>query len=285
MTDSLVNQSGVLSYPISAPNWIEGQVLRARPTGHPYPLPLRRQVYRLAVGGTASDGNYVTTITHPDGTSIVVTTTRATTPATNANLATQHAADVLAATGRKGVILSAAVASSTNVDVTFKHAGRDYTIETSAPGSGTLVATERVDPAGETIKMGRAITLDSLDGRTAVRNMASADAAAAVLGFAGRFHSGGVRPYNPTAADVAQYVAGDMVSLLSDCEIVVRNVSGSAATIGAAPFVVVNAAGGDEVGQIRATDDGSNAVELSAAQCRWLTAAPAGGLGLLLVKF
>ena len=282
---TIINQIGVTSYPVSPANWIEGQVLRSGPVGHPYVLPLRRQVVRIAFGGTASDGDYVTTITHADGTSITVTTTRSTTPATNANLATQHALDVMAATGRKGVIKSAAVASSTNVDITFKHAGRTYTVECTAPGSGTLTATETVAAAGETIKMGRAITRATLDNIASVRNMASADAAAAVHGFAGRMHSGAVRPFNPTFDDAPQYVAGDCVTLLEDCEIVVVNVSDTAATIGSAPFIVVNAAGGDEVGQVRATDDGSNAVELSSAQCRWLTAAPAGGLGVLLCKF
>lgn len=285
MTENIVNQSGVIAYPNSPANWLEGQVLVSGAVGHPYPLPLRRQVTRIAFGGTATDGDYTTKVILPGGASFIVTTTRAAgTPATNADLAAQHVIDILAAPERKGVILSAAVASSTNVDVTFKHAGLGYSIITTAPAPGTLGSTRLVDPAGESVKMGRAITLAQLDGRTCIRNLASGDAASAVLGFAGRFHSGAVRPVNPSADDVAKYVAGDTLALLSDCSIVVRNVSSVAASIGGAPHIVVNPAGGDEVGQVRATSDGGNTVALSASQCRWLTAAPAGGLGLLLVK-
>jgi hypothetical protein len=73
--------------------------------------------YTITFGGTPTDGDYETIFTGFGLSSpVTVTTTRATTPATNADLATQHAADIttLIATTLAGVV---AEATATDEDV------------------------------------------------------------------------------------------------------------------------------------------------------------------------
>lgn len=280
MTSTAINTVGRTDYGDPS-QWVEGQLIYFdQRAARSLQLPVRRQVVRIAFGGTASNGDYVTTITRSDGTSVTVTTTRSGgSPSTNANLATQHALDVMAATGAKGVIYSAAVASSTNVDITFKHHGNTYTVECTAPGSGTLSPTTTQVATGETIKAGRFATISTLDGIASIRNIASGDTA--VLGVVHR-RGAGPRPNAPSIDDAPSWSAPDVVTLHTDCAMVMRNVSASAATIGATVYAVCNTAGGDEVGQARATDDGSNSFEVTRAW--WETPAPAGGLGIVRVR-
>lgn len=106
---------------------------------------------RYTIGGTASDGDYVLTLTpvntlqratYPVVTS---TTTRSTTPSTNADLAAQIVTDINAAvaadllTGGTGIakyIQTASNPSGALVYIQYKDPGHDFVVSTTAPGSG-----------------------------------------------------------------------------------------------------------------------------------------------------
>lgn len=113
---------------------------------------------RYTVGGTASDGDYVFTLTpvrsdwpgetpHETFSAISVTTTRSTTPATNADLAAQIVSDINDAVEADRIAGSIGIAqyiqAATNpsgalVYVQYKEPGHDFVVSTTAPGSGTF---------------------------------------------------------------------------------------------------------------------------------------------------
>lgn len=116
-------------------------VLGTDPTDWVY---IDNESFQLTFGGTATDGDYVTTIDPVAAgvASISVTTTRATTPATNTDLATQHTADIDAAIADESTGLSRYLVSSSSdaavVTVIGSPNAPPYRVTTSAPGSGTL---------------------------------------------------------------------------------------------------------------------------------------------------
>ncbi len=108
-------------------------------------LALHPNTFIVTIGGTASDGNYVTTINPvAPGASIVITTVRAAgTPATNALIAAAHAADIttLIATTLAPYIVSA-VAVGATVQVRVKHNAPPFTVQNSeTTATGTIVTT------------------------------------------------------------------------------------------------------------------------------------------------
>lgn len=96
----------------------------------------------VTIGGTASDGNYDTVfdaLTPP----VRVRTVRATTPATNANIATQHAADIndLVATALNGIVVSAS-ANSAVVTIVYADGIDPQTLTcTETTATGTITAS------------------------------------------------------------------------------------------------------------------------------------------------
>lgn len=286
MTNSLTNGLGRTAFPLRPGSMRPGYPSSDKlEQARPYPHPLRRQTFRIAFGGTASNGDYVTTITKPDGSTFSVTTTRTGgSPSTNANLATQHAADwadAIASGDAKGWIVSAEVASSTNVDIAVKHFGVDLAVpECTAPGSGTLAATETVDPAKTAIPVGRFLVLDTIEGVTAVRLPSSGDSA--VNGVSVVSHMSISRPREPSSTDEPSYYSGDTLTLATRGTIPMLNVGGDASANGAV-YAVVNTAGGDALGAARGTDDGSNSVAVTGA--RWLAATAEGEVGEVWINF
>lgn len=98
----------------------------------------------ITVGGTATDGEYVTTVrnAHTGAVVATVTTTRAAgTPATNALIATQHAADLEANTAL-AAITSPIAAVGAVISVDFAGLGNQYLFEHTAPAPGTLASVD-----------------------------------------------------------------------------------------------------------------------------------------------
>ncbi len=98
----------------------------------------------ITIGGTATDGDYVTTIRNRWTGALIatVTTTRAAgTPATNANLATQHAAD-LEANVALAALTSPIAAVGAVISVDFTALGTGYTFEHTAPAPGTMTSAD-----------------------------------------------------------------------------------------------------------------------------------------------
>lgn len=92
----------------------------------------------FAFGGTEANGDYVSTFVENGVTIATVTTTRAAgVPATNADLAAQHAIDINAETDLDDVLATDATDDDVNVTVAFV-AGRFITRTHSAPVGATL---------------------------------------------------------------------------------------------------------------------------------------------------
>lgn len=128
----------------------------------------------LTFGGTATNGNYSTTIGHssiPGGSATVTTTRAAGTPATDADLAAQHEAD-LEADPRLGSLISSADDTGA-ANTVIAYAGiTGLTFSTSAPAPGTLTSSPPTitiadaTPAGPDVTVSHAvrIALNSIAG-------------------------------------------------------------------------------------------------------------------------
>jgi hypothetical protein len=125
--------------------------------------PLLAQVGTLTVGGTAADGVYSVTITPADGgAAVTVPITRATTPATNADIALALSNALNLSNGLLGV-LSSSNASAVNT-LTFRRAGQTYTVTTSAPGGATLVWAQTQAAGGSYVNVGRWVRRSAVAG-------------------------------------------------------------------------------------------------------------------------
>ena len=77
------------------------------------------------------------------------------------------------------------------------------------------------------------------------------------------------------AAGSDEYGVGDVASIMEDGKIFAKCVGGAAK--GATVYVVINVAGGDELGQLRGTADSTNTIQLN--QAKWTEAVAAGDIG------
>lgn len=119
-----------------------------------YVNPLLPQVGTLTVGGTATDGVYSVTITPADGgAATTISITRATTPATNADIALALSNAINASNALLGVV-SSSNASAVNT-LTFRRSGQTYTVTTAAPSPGTHVWAQTQAPGGSYANVGR----------------------------------------------------------------------------------------------------------------------------------
>lgn len=242
--------------------------------------PKNKQVTELTAGGTASDGDYTVTITEPDGTVHTVTFTRASAETNDGISDGLVTAFETAITGDLAGVVESAVDSDTNdLQITFAHEGLDYTVATSAPGSGTLTATEITDPAGSSIPLGRFVADGgaSEDGQRAMA-LPSGVAETAVLGVLMRPIGMNTNQEGTLSSDVDEVQAGGLGDVCRRGAVNVLNVGGDATANGSV-FVVVNTAGGDALGAARGTDDGANSVELPARAAYWVEDTPEGEVG------
>lgn len=108
----------------------------------------KRQRQNLTFGGTATDGDYVSTFFHPSlpAVGVPVTTPRSTTPANNAALAVQHEADIESESALSALIASANDDGVDTCNVLTTLGVRDLVITTSAPSPGTLTNDSTVVP-------------------------------------------------------------------------------------------------------------------------------------------
>lgn len=103
---------------------------------------------------------------------------------------------------------------------------------------------------------------------------ASGATAAQIIGFTVRSMA-----VENNASDLPEYSVGETASILRRGRMYAKCVGGAAK--GASVFVVVNTAGGDEIGQLRGTADSTNTVELK--HVKWIEAAADGQIGEIQV--
>lgn len=257
------------------------------PIGRPFVNPVRREIWTLTFGGTATDGTYSATILGDDGTKIPITVVRAAgTPATNTDLAAQWVTNLLDDPKHKGTVLTASDAAGV-ATVRFKHP-RAYSIGAlSAPAPGTLAADETLSWEGTPIPVGRFVKIGSAEDQAAVLLLEDADAAEVIAGVSLRPHTGLARPRaidGPTASGLPEYPAGEMMTPVFKCVFAARNYGSIAATANGVVYVVRNSAGGQGRGVPRADADAGNTVALALAQARWLEAVEPNELGALYVN-
>lgn len=228
--------------------------------------PILATLGNLLVGGSIADGNYDTTVVDTaTGETFLVRTIRATTPTANADLAAQHAIDLNA---QLGSILTATVNGTTaeQVDLVFLHAGRVYTVTTAVTGGGTMVFTEDQAPGGSALNIARFVRYGTeIDGDRVVQDLVSSSLSADVIAFLLTPLAEITNQASPLAADEDQYLAGEAVNAGYRGKAMAENVGGAGSN-GGFVFVVVDTAGGDEIGEMRADADGTaHVVEASPA--------------------
>lgn len=260
---TIANGRGITSYPRFQQTRIEGGPTRARGLRAVLGCanPILVQLHKILIGGTASDGNYVTTIVDDQtGETWVVTTVRATTPSSNADIAAQHAADINALQGLNGVV-NAVINGTTaeQVDLTFLHPGITYTVTcTETTATGTITPTKLQTAGGANRKLARAVRSSSfLSGQHVIADLATTSLAADVIGMTLRPQAAG--PHNlgsVLAADVDQWISPQAVDVIEEGYAAAKNVSSVAAVARAPVYVVRATTGGDELGQFRSDAEG-----------------------------
>lgn len=146
--------SGQLSYPIAPPRWLEGQRTKVGAGSLNFVNPLLPQITTLTVGGTATAGVYSVTFSQtadPSFAPITVSFTRV--AETNAQIGTALHNAIVAEAKLFGV-LSSVDGGSGVITETFKSTGIAWTVTTSAPAPGTLVAANTQTAGGSNVRVG-----------------------------------------------------------------------------------------------------------------------------------
>jgi hypothetical protein len=260
-----------------------GGWVKAKPKANP----LAPQQATLLFGGTETDGTYSQAFTAPDGTTLTIAVVRATTPATNADLAAQLVANAQADDDWANVAtFEVDGGTAEQVNVLWLHPSEAYPLgATAAPAPGTLTPAITANAGGAPVPVGRFLI--------AVANVQSPDVPAAglplvgsaatdIIGFSARdgsYENSGL----PGAERVEQIPAAQEISSGYYGPWYATNHGAVAAEAEGAVFAVRNVAGGDPLGGARSDADGGNTVALTRAQAYWLDRTPPGARGRIFL--
>ena len=239
-----------MQFSTTKPTYLAGQVLESGVIDS-YLYAAQQRVGTLTVGGTPADGDYVSTFSGIEGQDpIVIMTTRATTPSTNTDLATQHVVDIEANAVLRNVLRATSAAAV--VTLTWIRAGETCTVTTSAPSGATLTWAETTAAAVANLPVGIAVAYGATAGT--IRALATGDTDASIAGVVAR-HEGKMVGNTGVTADVDGYEAGSEVPVLKSGviavpveEAVVENGTVRARMIAAAT---------EQAGRFRTTHDGT----------------------------
>ena len=227
---------------------------------------LLAQVGTLTVGGTAANGDYVATFTDPDsGEEIAVTVTRAGgSPSSNNDLAAALAAAINDAANGVSHLVTATVATNV-VTYTAVREGEVITVDTSAPGTGTLVAAVTTAATAANIPVG--IMAAQAANDEDCRLPASGDTAADLIGIVYR-EPGTIRS-NDGSSGADEFRQGETLDLLTMGEVAV--LVEEAVSPDDPVYCRVVAGAGEQAGAFRTDADSGDAVLLSGAKFRSTT--------------
>lgn len=243
----------------------------------PLANPLKAQAGTLTVGGTAADGDYTATFTDEFGDSFAVTFARA---SGENNDAITAAWSALVPTTDEAFNVFRSSAASSVATLTFLHPDRTYTVSTSAPGGATFTWAQAQAPGGVTIPFGRFLALGS-NGEAALPAAATADQ---IVGLSLRTHGTVANLEQTGASAVDGYVAPAMVPAAFEGDVDVTLVGSTAAANHGVVHVVINVAGGDNLGEVRAAQDGANTVALPITRAYFTEATNAPGVTVVRLK-
>lgn len=270
------NQLGQLGYGQTMDTGDEGEAhadLKARNGVNPELV----QIDTVTIGGTASDGAYTLSITDLQSGQVYSTSFTRGSGESNAQIAAALAAQAEAEDDPSWANLVDISVNSAVITLTFKHTQKDYQVAAGAPGSGTSTPASVQTAGGSQIPFGRFLVFDASDtpeGMALPSGADPADIRGVSVRSIGRFYNAG----SPLASASDQIPPGNTFSAGYFGKIRMRNVGADAAR-GGSVFVVVNTAGGDELGQARGDDDAANSVELDSRAAYWAEAVPNGATG------
>lgn len=247
-----------------------------------YANPLLNQISEWTWAGSDTAGVVSVTIRLPDGTLLTAS-------GTDAGITdTTHADTIVAAINSDDAWANVATASNVAgvITVNYLHAGLTYEfVSFTAPGAGVLTPTVP-DPqvaGGTPLPAGRWVV--------SVPNTQDPDIPAAALpGPGGNLVGVTKRPHgqlvnselatNPAQADEA-FRAGENTPVGYSGSIYVRNAGSVASVKDAQVFAVVNVAGGNNLGETRADDDGANS---EPAPAYWVDVVQPGARGRISIQ-
>lgn len=231
----------------------------------PITIPMRNalaaQVTNLAIGTYDTDTDAVgVQITLPDGTVVTHTVTRASSVPVDASAAAVALAALV--NGDDDLLGHVeATTSTTNVILTFLHENVVYPVTATASAGTSNTETEPTAPGGSAIPFGRFVAQGATrDGVTAMRLLTSADTEDDVVGVSMRPIAQFPNAGSELSSAVDGIPAGKMGDAGIEKRVAMRNNGSVASAIGGVVHVVIDDAGGDEVGEARAdSDDGGTA--------------------------
>ena len=280
---TILNGQGITSYSRTQPIGSEGDLYTTPQQVRAMVNPKLAQISTVSIGTIDTDGDAVTiTVTEPDGTLHTYSVTRASAVPLDADaMALALVALVDADAEARGVFTAAA--SSADVVFTFEHAGLDYAV-VATPSAGTTATVATTQAAGGSgIPFGRFVVSGgaAADGGQALA-LPDGAAIADVLGILALAHAY-INQASDLASDDDALLPGEIGPVVREGEVLMLNVGGDALPDGAV-FVVVNTAGGDELGQARGDDDGANAIELPTTTAYWVEATASGQIGPVHIR-
>lgn len=250
-----------------------------------YANPLLNQISTWTVAGADATGTVSVTIILPNGESLTASGNSA------AATDTSHADAIVLAINTTDAWSN--VATATNVagviTVAYIHTGLVYTFSSFAtPGSATIVETAPQTQAAGGVRQPAARWVTSAANAVDpdIPALGSADGATAaqlvgvVIRPAGQIVNTGSSDLTVDPA----FEAGDMVPVGTDGTIQVTNHGSVASVRNGAVFVVVNTAGGQEVGLSRADADGGNTVQPALNTAYWVDPTGVGATGLIRIR-
>lgn len=217
------------------------------------------QTGKAVFGGSIGDGTYTLTITDAiTGVAVAISVVRASTPATNAALATEMAAAINASEDLNNVV-NAEVDGSTaeQVNLTWLHAGRVYTVVATEDTTGTFVWTQTQAAGGSARNLARFVRYGAaIEGHKVAADLAATSLAADVVGFVLRPRAEIANQGSTLASDEDQWPVGSVLDGAYEGKVTCENAGDVAAADNGLVYVVRDTTGGDSLGEARATPDG-----------------------------
>lgn len=280
---AIQNQAGVTSYPTrQGQNPVGTAAFVKPPLVRPVLNPDLAQVTDVTFAGTETDGEYAFDIVDTQtGITHTITQTRSTTPATNTDLA--DAATLLV--NGDSALLNIVTAENTAgvLTLTFLHNGRVYTVGNEVvTGPATLVAADTQSPGGSALPFGRFATLTTNPGGEPIVTLPDAVAEAAINGIILRSYAH-ANQQSSLASAVDAVQVGEMVDLAYEGGVIMENV-GAAALPNGVVHVVINTAGGDQLGEARGDADGGNTVAMDATHAYWVSDTANGVRDAIMIR-
>lgn len=260
---TIANGLGLTNFRTSMPGLLAGLAM-GEGMDYPYRSALLPQINTVTIGGFSSDTDAVTiSITLPSGVVVPVTVTRASSvPVDDAAAAAALVLLINASGSLRGHVVASS--ASAVVTLTFQHPNVVYGVATTVVGSTATVAQTQA-PGGTAIPVARFVQRGTVvggpppsRGAPALAALTSATTAAQISGVTLRRN---MLPNGESALSTADDVTpiGKMADVRSEGLVALLNSGGGTAAAGGQIHVVISEAGGDSIGEARASAAGATA--------------------------